>query len=351
MPIKRALAERAGFRCSWPTCPRRTLGPSEESPTATNNVGMACHISAAAAGRGARRYDPTMTQQRRTAISNGIWMCYSHGKLIDGDEKRFTVEMLKQWRSLAEELAKLELDEGTDISPSTDDRVGMMFAAVEETLNGIGAENEVIGNALNDSCASVLWGTSLCDSVRDFLVEYTRNALTHGKATRVRIEIQNRYIRVSDDGSMFNPRSLVGTNAQSGGSIAASQLVGDWGDQVVLDYRRLPEGNCLTLGLLRSRTDVRLITPCVVELDHATLHDEARQVGIRFQGDCVTVYFVAPFFLSHSDVEELAALVREHTGGRQATVVLEEASDAVTARLKQQLPRVQLVRIRRRRGA
>ena len=63
---KRALAGRAGHRCSIYKTP--TIGPSDESPTAFMNVGIASHITAAAPGQGARRYDPLLTPEQRSGI-------------------------------------------------------------------------------------------------------------------------------------------------------------------------------------------------------------------------------------------------------------------------------------------
>lgn len=74
--VKRALAERAGHCCSFPGCPQRTSGPSEESPEAVASVGVACHITAAAPGPGARRYDENLTTEETKPISTSriaIW--------------------------------------------------------------------------------------------------------------------------------------------------------------------------------------------------------------------------------------------------------------------------------------
>ena len=54
---KRALAARAGHVCSFPGCTQHTSGPTAEAPDKSVNLGEACHISAAASGPGARRYD------------------------------------------------------------------------------------------------------------------------------------------------------------------------------------------------------------------------------------------------------------------------------------------------------
>ena len=86
VPVSRGLAERAGFICSFPKCNAPTIGPSAESSIASAKTGMACHIYAASDGPAARRIRPEMTIAELSAIENGIWMCYRHGKLIDADE-------------------------------------------------------------------------------------------------------------------------------------------------------------------------------------------------------------------------------------------------------------------------
>jgi hypothetical protein len=58
------------------------------------------HITAAALG--GKRYDPSLTQEERRAASNGIWLCELCAKLIDTDEARFTVELLRGWKQDAE---------------------------------------------------------------------------------------------------------------------------------------------------------------------------------------------------------------------------------------------------------
>ncbi|MCH9647716.1 MAG: ATP-binding protein, partial [Deltaproteobacteria bacterium] len=110
---KRILAGRAGHVCSFPGCAQPTSGPSAEAENSLANLGEACHIRAAASGRGARRYDPSMTSEERRALDNGIWMCRTHGKLIDSDEATYTVEQLHQWRREAEKRAAQLLRDGS----------------------------------------------------------------------------------------------------------------------------------------------------------------------------------------------------------------------------------------------
>jgi hypothetical protein len=100
----RTLAGRAGHCCSNPECLRPTSGPAVAEDKFVN-VGEAAHITAAAPGPGAKRYDTTLTQEERRAASNGIWLCELCAKLIDTDEARFTVELLRKWKQDAEERA------------------------------------------------------------------------------------------------------------------------------------------------------------------------------------------------------------------------------------------------------
>jgi hypothetical protein len=104
------LARRVGVRCSNVKCRKLTIGPhSDESRSV--NVGVAAHITAASAG--GPRFDPTMTAEDRQSIENGIWLCQVCAKLIDNDEERFTVTVLRDWKKTAEYLANTEVSTGS----------------------------------------------------------------------------------------------------------------------------------------------------------------------------------------------------------------------------------------------
>lgn len=90
--IKKALAHRAGYICSFPGCGRHTSGPSDESESAYSSIGIAAHISAAAPG--GPRYDSEMSGDERKHISNAIWLCSNHSIQIDRDYVQYTKEIL-----------------------------------------------------------------------------------------------------------------------------------------------------------------------------------------------------------------------------------------------------------------
>lgn len=101
--VKTALAARAGYACSNPSCRALTSGPQDDAAKAVN-IGVAAHITAASVG--GPRYDPALSPEERRASSNGIWLCQNCAKLIDNDVSRFTANVLREWRVGAEVEAK-----------------------------------------------------------------------------------------------------------------------------------------------------------------------------------------------------------------------------------------------------
>lgn len=93
--IRRAVAARAGWLCSFTGCQKPTVGPSEESSTAVTKIGKAAHICGASSGPGSRRHVRSMTPAERKSIDNAIWLCANHADLIDQDEVTYTVEVLR----------------------------------------------------------------------------------------------------------------------------------------------------------------------------------------------------------------------------------------------------------------
>lgn len=107
--VKTVLASRAASRCSNPDCGAVTSGPGL-APDSAVNVGVAAHITAASPG--GPRYDPALTPTERTAAPNGIWLCQTCATLIDKDVSRYTVDVLQQWKTVAEGHAAAMLASG-----------------------------------------------------------------------------------------------------------------------------------------------------------------------------------------------------------------------------------------------
>jgi hypothetical protein len=64
---------------------------------AVARIGVAAHISAAAPG--GRRYLPELTSMERTAIENAIWLCATHGTLIDQDDRTYSIDRLQRMKA------------------------------------------------------------------------------------------------------------------------------------------------------------------------------------------------------------------------------------------------------------
>lgn len=92
---RETLAKRAQQTCSNPYCMKPTTGPHTDDDRYVD-VGEAAHIRGARPG--SKRYDPSMQPEERRSIVNGIWLCRSCAKLIDSDEKRYSVELLYEWK-------------------------------------------------------------------------------------------------------------------------------------------------------------------------------------------------------------------------------------------------------------
>jgi len=107
LSIKELLAKRVAYRCSNQGCRKVTSGPQED-PTRAINIGVAAHITAASPG--GPRFDPSLTPKERQAAENGVWLCQSCAKLVDNDSIRYGVDILRQWKRLAEMTAARELE-------------------------------------------------------------------------------------------------------------------------------------------------------------------------------------------------------------------------------------------------
>lgn len=331
---KESLAARAGYRCSFPGCRALTIGPSSEAPDAMSSVGMACHISAASAGPGARRYHPDMSPEDRRSIGNGIWMCYTHGKLIDTDETRFTIPQLEKWREIAEVRARAQVERAASRRLLLFD---LDLAPSDFHVRAGGTENRIIGEALQDAGVGEIWGREEMHVVRDCVVELVRNALTHGRATAVNVSIEGRCIRMTEDGDPFDPWTLYARGSESGGVLAVKHLLDAYRDNIVLSSSRLGDRNQVIISLARSAEDVRNATPCHLEFRWSDLTEDAPPMSI--EKGCHAVYVILPPFISPSDaisVSRRLHWLRED--GRPVIFIAEHTSKVVRDRMERLFP-------------
>lgn len=96
---KRLIAKRVSWLCSDPSCRRPTIGSNSDGDGEIN-LGTASHICAAAPD--GPRYDPNMSREQRRSPDNGIWLCRLHGTAVDAKDSTFTVNLLHEWKALAQ---------------------------------------------------------------------------------------------------------------------------------------------------------------------------------------------------------------------------------------------------------
>lgn len=345
LETKMQLAKRVGYLCSFPGCGSLTIGPSDESEKSTSNVGTACHISAASAGRGARRYDENLSPDERKHISNGIWMCDKHGKLIDTDETRFSTTLLKSWKELAENVATIMLQKGYDYQTALQLFEEKKLANNEVRIEKIGTENEIIGHLITDSCISIVWGKHISDAIRDYLIEHFRNSFGHGNATEFSITINENKITVWDNGTEFNPQILLENSENSGGSIAIKNLLIEYSDKVIFNTQRNGGSNNTIITILDNADLILSITPCSIKLTFEEFH--YGNSSITISEDCNEFYIILPSFFALSDVRLMPKKFTQFDrSGKSLVFIVEHISDGVKTLLLDNYPECRIIGIK-----
>jgi hypothetical protein len=126
--VKDVLAKRVGMRCSNPNCRQPTSGP-QEHPARVLNIGVAAHITAASPN--GPRYDKSLSPESRGSIENGLWLCQNCAKLVDNDDLRYPVDLLRRWKALSEEAARLDIESPNNsgaVARTTDEELIRFYA-------------------------------------------------------------------------------------------------------------------------------------------------------------------------------------------------------------------------------
>ncbi len=294
---KIALSKRAGYRCSYPGCKASTIGPSDESSEATASTGEAAHISAASGGPSARRWVSVLSPEYRSSIDNGLWCCNTHAKLIDTDEVTYSIPMLKHWRSLAEQRARLRQAYGDIDFTYHSDLVAVGLAPDLISLVPSHEISSKIGLAVRHAWLPEICGKNAADAVRDFLIEYARNAFSHGGATSVDVTFTPKAIKITDDGAPFAVANLAGPNTRGGGMAYKALL--DARHLGHASSRRVDNKNHVHIPFVLNVSDLPRVNSCAVALNHGDIRggtlDFTQLLG------CDRVFLVAPDFAVFSD--------------------------------------------------
>lgn len=143
--VKDQLAKRVAYRCSKPDCRKPTIGPKANSYN-SDSIGRAAHICAVSVG--GPRYDASITSKYISSFDNGIWLCANHASEIDSNNSIYSIELLKDWKKQAEELA--ESEKGNNL-PSKTDAVETLMVAIGNSKKTIPSMIENVHRASSES--------------------------------------------------------------------------------------------------------------------------------------------------------------------------------------------------------
>jgi hypothetical protein len=325
---KLALAKRAGFRCSFPGCNAITIGPSDEGLAATASTGEAAHISAASGGLNARRYRATLGSEERSSIENGLWCCELHAKLIDTDELTYTIPMLKKWKVLAEHRAQLRQAFG-DIALEHRQELISVGLAPNSLLLITGAEMaSQIGDSVRHAYLAEICDPETAHAVRDFLIEYVRNAFTHGGAITVEVRFNSNVISVTDDGAAFHVSALSAPGSRGGGqayrALVQTKRLG------CVSSRRLDNKNEIHIPIVYDLDHLLRANPCAIALSRSDVR--AGSIDVSSLSGCNRIFVIAPRFAVYSDAPVYVRVLKKLAGEHPDVVLIfPDASAGVLA--------------------
>jgi hypothetical protein len=98
--VKRLFALSAN-RCAFPECGRAIVQPDGIV------TGEICHV--AAINKKGPRYDPNLSEEETHSFENLMLLCEHHHKIVDGDTKTYTTELLRGIKAMHEKNGNIEL--------------------------------------------------------------------------------------------------------------------------------------------------------------------------------------------------------------------------------------------------
>ncbi|MDW3214769.1 MAG: hypothetical protein R8G01_12265 [Ilumatobacteraceae bacterium] len=268
-------------------------------------MGVAAHITGAA--EGSARWNATLTRPQRRSLDNGIWLCQTHGKLVDDDEVRFCKELLHAWRGRAEDLARMQL------GAPTFGNHGLLIHS--RALSDPAALHSEIDEFLLDVGAREVWGVDLTDSVRLALFEVAQNDLEHGGATGLSFSSTEGAVTVRSNAPPFGVQDLITSAVGRGGRAAVEALLRVAEGLVDLVYRHdgSSEWSVITVdGFDGDR-------PCCISMDRNWTADALDELELAIAG-CEQIHVYAPRLFAFSDARRVAAPLEPLLDGRQVVV-------------------------------
>lgn len=344
---KEILAKRTGYKCSFPSCWINTIGPSDEKESPIDTTGMACHIYAAAEGKGAKRYKKDMTSEERKSLENGIWMCYKHGKQIDNDENRFTAETLHQWKKIAEKRAQIEHEIGKSINGDLSLlSIGLAKNTISIDKRTNGHENELIANALIDSNAQFLWGKDLVEHIKIYLIELVRNAFLYSKAENIQLKIETNKITLIDDGNKYSIQDLLKEDKPRGGVESYKQMMEKYRNDIMVLTEREQDKNNNIISFVNEISEIENISTCIHKVYPAYCQEE-NTIDIDAYESCSDIYILLHSHPSISDIYQLGSIrTKLERYNKPLVFVLEDTVEYLAERIQHIYPESRIMHVK-----
>jgi hypothetical protein len=336
-PVKALLAQRAGYHCSYPGCGQLTIGPAASGGAI--NIGVAAHITAASSG--GKRHDEELTPDERAGYSNGIWMCQNHAHAIDVDEP-CTVEQLQAWKKSAEASVRERV-----LVPGGEGKV--LSFDLADVYPGAPV-NHAIGTTLERCGIAKAWGSSEHGCVQDLLIEVALNALSHGRAQRVGLNIEPLKITLYDDGTPFDPFRQLPVGEARGGSAAVGYIRGKHGLDLLLTHRHHNGLNELVIMRVENLQRENLpLDPCTLSIPEEAIYEYPAEQTIDFRQStgCGDVVVILPMFLalSHAYVAvKILSAAFPSAPPPQLHLVVSKCSEHAVQTLERGLPGARVLR-------
>jgi hypothetical protein len=118
-----------------------------------------------------------MSSENRKAITNGIWLCQNCAKLVDNDENRYTVDLLRRWKGLSEEAALLDIERNApSLAASVGADIGKeklnTYLALCHLLGLLGKEIDIIQDWNSTVVFCHSWRQ--CDTLRPYPILWVK---------------------------------------------------------------------------------------------------------------------------------------------------------------------------------
>jgi hypothetical protein len=260
-------------------------------------------------------------------------MCATHGREIDNDEIRFSVELLREWKEQAEARAQQRIG-----VPTSDSQTKGTLNPASVKLVDRYEVNMAIGRALDDAGVGEVWGLPVVEALRDLLIEVAKNAFRHGNAQHIRLEISSRNLVLSDDGARFNPLELIEHTAGGGGKKSVDWILNRFAAHLVVTATHSQGWNQLSVSRLEDMSRVEELIPCVFVLKKPHV-DRGEALDVPNLDECVTVHVVLPRYMTISDIDALANhLVAAWGKERKVVFVLWDSSPHARMLLRAAFP-------------